>query len=99
MTDNKRNELFGVAKLSKPYTYTNISINSITPRLRVLSLPIVWSPVDKPLAWAGLASMEEGNGEVHMERIPYGKKYIWRGVRASGLPPLQPPDSFSLQSK
>ena len=30
-----------------------------TPRPRVLLLPTVWSPKDKPLAWAGLAPAEE----------------------------------------
>ena len=64
MTDGELHELFGVAELSKPYAYANIHVssNSITPMLRVLLLPTVWSPTDELLAWAGLALTEEGNG-------------------------------------
>ena len=70
MTDDELDELFGVAELSELYAYTNISTSSIIPRLRVLLLPTVWSPTDKFLAWAGLALVEEGDREVHMEGSP-----------------------------
>ena len=70
MTDNKLDELFGVDELSEPYAYTNVSSSSITPMPQVLLLPAVWSPTDKPLAWAGLALTEKGNGKVHTEGIP-----------------------------
>ena len=61
--DDELNELISVAELSKPYT----SISSITPRPQVLLLPTVRSPTDKLLTWEGLASLEEGDGELYME--------------------------------
>ena len=79
MTDGKLDELFNIAKLSKPYVFANISASSITPWPWVLLLPTVQSLTDELLAWAGLVPMQEGNGEVCME----GNPCQW-------LPPLQP---------
>ena len=58
MTDDEIDELFGVAKLSEPYVYANISTSSITAGLQVLLLPTVQSPTHKLLALAGLALVE-----------------------------------------
>ena len=66
MTDDEL-KLFGIAEWSKPYAYADISTSSITSRTQVLLLPTVWSSINNPLAWAGLAAAEEGNGEVCME--------------------------------
>ena len=84
MTDDELDEFFGVAELSEPFAYTNISSSSITPMPRVLLLPTVWSPTDEPLAWAGLTLTEEGNGEVCME-----------GISCQWLQPTSIPNRFN----
>ena len=74
MTDDELEKLFGVAKLSKPYAYTDVSTSSIIPRPRESCCCLLSSPpTDELLVWVGLAPVEEGNGKVGLrtEESPY----------------------------
>ena len=70
-TNNKLDELLGIAELSKPYAYTNVSTSNTIPTRQVLLTPIVQSPINKPLIWAGLAPMKGESREVHTKESPF----------------------------